>query len=75
MFYVVAAQQNFHFQQLFKVLDLMKYDFANKVTHINFGMVKGMSTRKGTVVFLEDILHEAAHHMGEVMKKNEKKYA
>jgi arginyl-tRNA synthetase len=38
-------------------------------------MVLGMSTRKGTVVFLEDILEEAKETMHEVMRKNETKYA
>ncbi|KAI7850352.1 hypothetical protein BDC45DRAFT_518620 [Circinella umbellata] len=74
MIYVVAAQQDLHLKQLFKTLELLKYDFANKVEHINFGMVQGMSTRKGTVVFLEDILDEAKDIMHEVMRKNEVKY-
>lgn len=38
-------------------------------------MVKGMSTRKGNVVFLADILAEATSTMLEVMKKNEKKFS
>lgn len=48
MFYVVGSQQNLHFQQLFKILDLMGFDWAKKCNHINFGMITGMSTRKGT---------------------------
>lgn len=60
MYYIVASQQNLHFQQLFKILDLAGFDeWSKRCTHLNFGMVSGMSTRKGTVVFLEDILHEA----------------
>ena len=74
MIYVVAAQQDLHLKQLFKTLELLKYEFADKVEHINFGMVQGMSTRKGTVVFLEDILDEAKDIMHEVMRKNEAKY-
>eukprot|EP01111_Echinosteliopsis_oligospora_P011205 TRINITY_DN3637_c0_g1_i1.p1 TRINITY_DN3637_c0_g1~~TRINITY_DN3637_c0_g1_i1.p1 ORF type:complete len:630 (-),score=181.49 TRINITY_DN3637_c0_g1_i1:120-1859(-) len=73
MFYVVAAQQDLHFQQLFKILQLMNKPFTQKCTHVNFGMVKGMSTRKGTVVFLEDILNEAKKIMLEVMTRNEEK--
>lgn len=72
--YVVAAQQDLHFQQLFKMLELMGYEWADpkqgRLTHINFGMVLGMSTRKGTVVFLEDILAEAQQVMLEKMKEN-----
>lgn len=76
MFYVVAAQQELHFRQLFAVLDRMGHgDLAKKCQHVSFGMVQGMSTRKGTVVFLEDILQEAANVMHEVMQRNPEKYA
>ncbi|KAG2208686.1 hypothetical protein INT47_007785 [Mucor saturninus] len=75
MIYVVASQQDLHLKQLFKTLEMMKFEWANKLEHVNFGMVLGMSTRKGTVVFLEDILEEAKETMHEVMRKNEKKYA
>lgn len=74
MIYVVASQQDLHLQQLFKILSLLEFDWADRVQHINFGMVLGMSTRKGTVVFLDDILAEAKDRMHEVMKKNEEKY-
>ncbi|KAG0228560.1 hypothetical protein BGW41_003376 [Actinomortierella wolfii] len=75
MYYVVAAQQDLHLKQLFKILELMGFEWAKKLTHFNFGLVGGMSTRKGTVVFLEDILEETRDSMHEVMKKNEAKYA
>lgn len=75
MMYVVASQQDLHFQQLFKILELAGFDWHDKCQHMNFGLVKGMSTRKGTVVFLEDILNEAQSVMHSVMKKNEEKYA
>ncbi|EGG15018.1 arginyl-tRNA synthetase [Cavenderia fasciculata] len=75
MIYVVASQQELHFRQLFKIVETMGYEWSKDLTHIGFGMVKGMSTRKGTVVFLEDILNESKQIMGEVMKKNEAKYA
>ena len=39
MIYVVASQQDLHLKQLFKVLELMGYDWAKKCSHINFGMV------------------------------------
>ncbi|KGO54872.1 Aminoacyl-tRNA synthetase, class 1a, anticodon-binding [Penicillium expansum] len=76
MIYVVAAQQDLHLAQLFKVTELMGHkDLASRCQHINFGMVRGMSTRKGTVKFLDDILHDVGDKMHEVMKKNEVKYA
>ncbi|WFD40247.1 arginine--tRNA ligase [Malassezia japonica] len=79
MIYVVASQQDLHLAQFFKILELMDAPFAtkgdSKLLHINFGMVQGMSTRKGTAVFLDHILDETKEHMHEVMKKNEAKYA
>jgi arginyl-tRNA synthetase len=40
MVYVVASQQDLHLKQLFKVLELMGYDWAKKCSHVNFGMVR-----------------------------------
>ena len=75
MIYVVASQQDLHLKQLFKIIELMGYkDLAKKVQHINFGMVLGMSTRRGTVKFLDDILRDVGEKMHEVMQKNETKY-
>jgi len=39
MVYVVASQQDLHLKQLFKVLELMGYDWAKRCSHVNFGMV------------------------------------
>ncbi|GAA5952188.1 hypothetical protein JCM21900_006937 [Sporobolomyces salmonicolor] len=74
MIYVVASQQDLHLAQFFKVLDLMGYEWSKTLQHVNFGMVQGMSTRKGTAVFLEDILNESKRVMHEQMQKNEAKY-
>ena len=41
MFYVVGSEQDLHFKQLFKVLELAGFDWAKRCTHINFGRVKG----------------------------------
>ncbi|CAO1638394.1 unnamed protein product [Sympodiomycopsis kandeliae] len=79
MIYVVASQQDLHLGQFFKVLDLMGYQWAasseNRLQHINFGMVQGMSSRRGTAVFLEHILDETKDKMHDVMKQNEAKYS
>jgi arginyl-tRNA synthetase len=76
MIYVVASAQDLHLKQLFKIIELMGYtEIAKKVQHINFGLVLGMSTRKGTVKFLDDILRDVGEKMHEVMKKNEDKYS
>jgi arginyl-tRNA synthetase len=74
MIYVVAAPQAHHFKQLFKVLELMGFDWAKKCKHVDFGLVKGMSTRKGEVKFLEEILDEAKRANYEIMAKNEEKF-
>ncbi|ORY59182.1 arginyl-tRNA synthetase [Pseudomassariella vexata] len=75
MIYVIASQQDLHVKQFFKVVELMGHkDIAAKVQHISFGLVLGMSTRRGTVKFLDDILRDVGEHMHSVMKKNEEKY-
>ncbi|CAL5868071.1 uncharacterized protein PFLUO_LOCUS2294 [Penicillium psychrofluorescens] len=75
MIYCVAMQQDLHLAQLFKITELMGHkDLASRCQHINFGMVRGMSTRKGTVKFLDDILQDVGDKMHEVMKKNTVKY-
>ncbi|CDR39716.1 CYFA0S03e06392g1_1 [Cyberlindnera fabianii] len=75
MIYVIASQQDLHTAQFFEILKQMGFEWASKLEHVNFGMVQGMSTRKGTVVFLDNILEETKEKMHEVMKKNEAKYA
>lgn len=62
--YVVGGEQKLHFTQLKGVLAKMGYeDLADSITHVNFGLVlkdgKKMSTRKGNVVKLYDILKQA----------------
>ena len=61
--YVVAYQQDLHFRQLFKVLELMGYEWYKDCEHVAFGMVsfggESLSTREGHVVYLDDLLHEA----------------
>ena len=61
--YVVAYQQDLHFRQLFKVLELMGYDWYKNCEHVAFGMVsfegQTLSTREGRVVYLEDLLNTA----------------
>ena len=60
--YVVAYQQNLHFKQFFKVLEMMGKDWAKDLVHVAYGMVSleegTMSTRKGNVVFLEDVIQK-----------------
>jgi len=60
--YVVAYQQNLHFKQIFKVLELLGKPWAKDMVHVAYGMVSledgAMSTRKGKVVWLEDVINK-----------------
>ena len=40
MVYVVGSEQKLHFKQVFKVLELMGYDWANHCVHVDFGLMK-----------------------------------
>ena len=61
--YVVAYQQDLHFRQVFKVLQKMGYAWAKDCVHVAFGMIsyegQTLSTRKGHVVYLDELLQRA----------------
>lgn len=69
--YVVASQQNLHFKQWKKVLELMGYEWQKDCIHVPFGLVMledgAMSTREGRVVFLEDVLNQAISKTKEII--------
>ena len=69
--YVVGSQQELHFNQLFSVIEKMGYDWYKDMVHVQFGMVAleegTMSTRKGRVVFLEDVLRQAIEKTKEII--------
>lgn len=71
--YVVAYQQNLHFKQWFKVVELMGEKWYEDLVHVAFGMVSledgAMSTRAGRVVFLEDVLDRAVKKAGEIIEE------
>ncbi|KAG7695718.1 hypothetical protein KL930_003715 [Ogataea haglerorum] len=75
MIYVIASQQDLHVRQFFRILEKMGYSWAkDELLHVNFGLVLGMSTRKGTVVFLDDILETVKSATLEIMQKNAEKF-
>ncbi|PNS15397.1 arginine-tRNA ligase [Sphaceloma murrayae] len=77
MIYVVMAEQEHHLLRLFKILELMGGEYAEistKMQHVTFGKVNGMSIRKGTAKFLDNILHDVSEAMHTVMRDNEEKY-
>ena len=61
--YVVGNEQSLHFTQFKQVLSKMGYEWADDIEHIPFGLIlkagKKMSTRKGKIVLLEQVLNEA----------------
>lgn len=73
--YCVGAAQEHHFRQLAGVMRRMGRPWAGEIVHVAFGMVLGMSTRSGRVVFLEDVLDDARAVMHGVMRANADKYA
>ncbi len=62
MIYIVASEQNYHFQVLFALLKLFGYDWVNKLYHLNYGLVNlesgRMKSREGTVVDSDDLIQE-----------------
>ena len=71
--YVVGTDQVLHFQQIFAVLDKLDPWFKGRMLHTPFGMVKlpdgKMSTRKGNVIFLEDVLDEARERVAAIIEE------
>lgn len=70
--YVTDYSQNLHFQQWFKVIELMGYPWAKDLVHVPFGRVSlegsGFSTRKGNVIKLEDLLQQAILKTKEIIE-------
>uniref|UniRef100_A0A669C4F7 Probable arginine--tRNA ligase, mitochondrial n=1 Tax=Oreochromis niloticus TaxID=8128 RepID=A0A669C4F7_ORENI len=70
MIYVTDKSQENHFSQLFQILLAMGHSWADGCRHVSFGLVQGMKTRTGEVVFLEDVLDEARARMLNNMSKS-----
>jgi arginyl-tRNA synthetase len=74
MIYVVGVAQSLHFKQFFKVLELAGYDWVENCEHVDFGWVKlgneMMSTRKGNIVFVDDVLNQAIEKVDSLIKAN-----
>ena len=71
--YVVAYQQNLHFKQFFKVIELMGREWAKDLVHVAYGMVSlesgSMSTREGKVVLLEDVINKTVEKALKVIEE------
>lgn len=71
--YVVGSPQALHFKQVFKTIEKMGYDWAKDCEHVGFGLVKfadrKLSTRKGEVIFLEELLNESISKTLEIINE------
>jgi len=69
--YVVGGEQRLHFKQLKAVLERMGIDWAERIVHVDFGLIRfqegRMSTRHGKVVFLDEVLDLAVARVREIM--------
>jgi len=78
MFYEVGQEQILHLKQVFKILELLGYEWAKECVHIYHGLYldsdgKKFATRKGKTIFMEDILKETISLASKEIKKREPK--
>ncbi|MBQ8880435.1 MAG: arginine--tRNA ligase [Clostridia bacterium] len=71
--YVTSAAQSLHFAQWFKVVELMGYDWYDKLVHVPYGTVSingaKLATRTGNVILLKDLFSEAIARVMEIAKE------
>ena len=70
--YVVAQDQALHFRQLFRALSTMGHEWSERCQHVPFGRVHGMSTRRGNVVFLDEVLEESCDKARAICAQSDK---
>ncbi len=73
MIYVTSAAQSLHFAQWFKVVELMGYDWFDKLVHVPYGTVSingaKLATRTGNVILLKDLFEEAISRVYDIAKE------
>lgn len=71
--YVAGIPQALHFKQVFKTVELMGYEWAKDCIHVGFGLVKfkdkKLSSRKGEVILLEDLLNMSIDKIRNVIEE------
>lgn len=71
--YVTGLEQKLHFAQVFKVIDLLGYDWADQMVHVPYGLVSmeggKLSTRNGNVIYAEEILNESINKIREIIEE------
>ena len=73
MIYVVGNEQNYHFQVLAILLDMLGFKFGKGLLHFSYGMVElpegKMKSREGTVVDADDLIDEMIDTAREISKE------
>ena len=73
MIYVTSAGQSLHFAQWFKVVELMGYDWHDKLVHVPYGTVsingEKLATRTGNVILLRDLFAESIAKVDDIMQE------
>ena len=71
--YVTGLEQKLHFAQVFKVIELLGFDYYSNLVHIPYGLVSmeggKLSTRSGNVIYAEDILHQAINKIYDIINE------
>lgn len=77
MIYVTDFRQEMHFEHLFAILKKFGYEFSDKLVHLGFGTVNFgseiISTRKGKVILLEELLAKTIEKAEDEIKKRKTK--
>lgn len=71
--YVTGLEQKLHFAQVFKVIELLGFDWYDQLVHVPYGLVSmeggKLSTRNGNVIYAEEILHESINKIYEIIEE------
>ncbi|HII38969.1 TPA: arginine--tRNA ligase [Candidatus Micrarchaeota archaeon] len=75
--YVTGSDQNAHFRQFFKILEILGRPYSKRLQHVGYGLISlpegKFSTRKGRIVFLSDLLDDATQEAkNEILARRQK---
>jgi len=72
--YVIDVRQSLYMKQIFKTLEILGYDWADKLYHLAYELVNlpgnvTMASREGTVVLFDDLMAEATRRAKEIVEQ------
>jgi len=72
--YVIDVRQSLYMKQIFKTLEILGYDWADKLYHLAYELVNlpgnvTMASREGTVVLFDDLISEATRRAREIVEQ------